>query len=1308
MTALVFIHRTYRPLRVCSEQLARGIVISALLVGILAFATPATSLASVTHPLLASITAGQLPCGGLQSPLGLTADPVDEQLYVLAHNNAGSGKVLDTFSLSSNQYECVSSNTGVETPQKELEGGYVTVAEPTGDVYVANNSFGGVVDVFGPTGSFISQFTGKETPSGSMLPYGTAIGPEGDVYVSDIEHHSIDRFTASGKYVSQFSTLPHGYNPRSLAVAASGDVYVILEAELPGSGLTHFVAEFTPTGTMKRSLCSGDVQGIAIDTATDDLFCVFLSVIDEYSPSGTFLSGFGPPNIGAANSVTAVGDGTNERIYVSDGGGGLLASQLEVFGAEAVAPDATTGESSEVHQTSATLSGAINPASASLSASYQFEYFAEGATPALTSEVTVGTGTASTAVTVHLAGLAPDTAYHYRLLGYNANADRQNGRAEGEERTFITTGPPAVNNETSGNISSTSATLQASLLPNGSATHYYFEYGTSTDFGSGALPVEGADIGSGRTPVSVSYVLTSLSSETEYHYRVVVQSAEGTAYGPDQTFRTFAAAVALPDDRSYELVSRLTNGEQADTYSPGKLFEEATAGHVQPIESAPDGNTLVYSGDPTSEGNGLLDNEYLAQRTGGGWEARDISPPTQGPTAECSAPNLIYAPYDIFTTDLNLGITSMVPTTTLTSATGAPACYLNLFIRDTTSPSDDLASYKPLITARPSASVPFEFGFAPPQGERPLLFELVAGTTSEFGQVFFAANYSLAGTDGAKVDDGGVNQNNLYERGENGLQTVNVLPGAHESTANASFGSPAPTGAGEEETPPNVTRAVSSDGDRVFWTDLASNPTKLFVREDGERTVQLDEPHGVSGSGGGGHYWIASSDGSDAFFTDSTQLTSDATAGSGSNLYRFQPESQQLSDLTGDLSEVDVQGVLGASESGAYLYFVAKGNLTGDEQGADGEVAAKSAAAEAVCQVNPTATGSCEESQQDNLYLYDTESSHPIRFLARLSDDDNDITPGGDGAKMKLGDWRGSVAQETARVTPDGRFLVLVSREQLTSYVNDGHDEVYLFSVEGGGFVCASCDPTGEAPTGEATLVPDTTNGYQPRWVTDDGSRVFFDSDEALAAGDTNHTWDVYEYEGGHDYLISSGTSPEGSFFDDATPSGNDVFFTTRSKLTPEDQGEDTNVWDARVGGGFPYTPPTVRCSSEPGCRPVASQAPSLTVPVTTGEAGSGQVSASVTAPAPVTVLSAKRSGGVIRVGLRFAAKGRLTVTSGRSVRFARSVKAGTLSVAIRLTAKAAALVRHGGRFTLTLVIKYVEGSGRSSTVRKTVAVKGA
>jgi hypothetical protein len=143
--------------------------------------------------------------------------------------------------------------------------------------------------------------------------------------------------------------------------------------------------------------------------------------------------------------------------------------------------------------------------------------------------------------------------------------------------------------------------------------------------------------------------------------------------------------------------------------------------------------------------------------------------------------------------------------------------------------------------------------------------------------------------------------------------------------------------------------------------------------------------------------------------------------------------------------------------------------------------------------------------------------------------------------------------------------------------------------------------------------------------LSNDGSRVFFESHEALAPGDGNGTWDVYQWEeagkgacaastdtynpdnGGCVDLISAGTSPQKSVFLDADPSGDSVFFGTRSSLVSGDY-DLNDVYVARVGGGFPNPPPaTPPCEGE-GCAGAGPQAPPDAGAATAAFEGPGNV----------------------------------------------------------------------------------------------------
>jgi CSLREA domain-containing protein len=91
-------------------------------------------------------------------------------------------------------------------------------------------------------------------------------------------------------------------------------------------------------------------------------------------------------------------------------------------------------------------------------------------------------------------------------------------------------------------VTSRGATLRASVTPNGHATTYHFEYGTTTAYGSSTA---GRDAGRGVSATNVSAAIRGLTPATTYHVRVVASSSEGTTGGADKTFTTPASAAPV-------------------------------------------------------------------------------------------------------------------------------------------------------------------------------------------------------------------------------------------------------------------------------------------------------------------------------------------------------------------------------------------------------------------------------------------------------------------------------------------------------------------------------------------------------------------------------------------------------------------------------------------------------------------------------------------------------------------------------------------------------------------------------------------
>jgi hypothetical protein len=163
--------------------------------------------------------------------------------------------------------------------------------------------------------------------------------------------------------------------------------------------------------------------------------------------------------------------------------------------------------------------------------------------PATTGNFTWGSG--NTVLTyAPSSNTAGNTLYRLRI---ESTATDTNGLAlQGAFESRFTTGAasslarPSINSISSANIAETTATLDATVTPNGAPTTVSFEYGTTESLG---LTTAGTSIGSGSSPVAVSANLTGLQANTTYYYRAVATNSQGTTTG---TTLSFITTTALP------------------------------------------------------------------------------------------------------------------------------------------------------------------------------------------------------------------------------------------------------------------------------------------------------------------------------------------------------------------------------------------------------------------------------------------------------------------------------------------------------------------------------------------------------------------------------------------------------------------------------------------------------------------------------------------------------------------------------------------------------------------------------------------
>jgi len=661
----------------------------------------------------------------------------------------------------------------------------------------------------------------------------------------------------------------------------------------------------------------------------------------------------------------------------------------------------------------------------------------------------------------------------------------------------------------------------------------------------------------------------------------------------------------LPDCRAYEQVSPIAKNLTDAAGEPGVVQASPSGAGVSFFSVAP---------FPGTAGSGGQVPTYLSARApvGDDWLTEGLLPAADPGSHE----QVIGLTEDLTSTILFAEEPVLVP--------GAEPGARNAYVEE-----NGTGAYQ-LLAANIGYET-FSFVDATPGGTR-ILFEATAGLPT--------ANVAPA--------SGVVN---LYEWNEarplgKRVSLAGVLPNneAPKSGSVAGPGGPALGGVTGGATGQFYTQnTISEDGARVFFSDLETGI--IYMREpEAERTVQVS-------AGTEPAYWRAATpSGSFVFYTEA------------GGLYRWckrlregapcegeddagEPVTTQIADTT-----ADVQGTLGVSNDGSYVYFVATGKLASNKNG----------------------NGEGAESGADNLYEWHEEvETHTLAttFIARL------LGLGNSSSNQDEPDWRGydegpsegggpAGGEKSSRVAPDGKAVLFGSVSQLTSYDNNGEIEFYLYNAEhplsSGNPACVSCNPSGSpgfsgahltAASGDLIASPVARNAFLTHNLSTDGSRVFFQTEEALVPEDTNNQLDVYEWErareetnpeepvatdsceraspsfserdGGCLYLISTGQSAQPSYFGDASESGDNVFFFTRQSLVGQDQDLNVDVYDARVDGGIAAQnppPPPAPCTDETSCHGASDPPAALAAPSSATIAAEGNLAPRPAAkPKPLT-----------------------------------------------------------------------------------------
>jgi NHL repeat-containing protein len=1014
------------------------------------------------------------------------------------------------------------------------------------------------------------------------------------------DHERIQRFDGSGAFEDQ-CTVPG--TVQSLTSDSAGRLYAIYQNQLGVRKLNYLAGgecEEIQRFEIPKLGILGEVEPTPMAVAVDSANHVYafccpnrtsgsptpVNPIVEFDQGGNIIDEFGreefeastgmatnfcagskaPGNLYVSNSVNGVGPPSSKESFIRAYG----SEPTGCFRALTLTPD-------PIEETSATLRGTVNPSGA-LSEECRFEWGLTTAygniAPCVETPAQIGEGSEPVSVHADIGPLEGGTVYHVRL---KAKID---GETEtGPDVAFKTLGPPAISAEHVASTTDSEATLKALVSPEGFPTSCRVDYGPTSSYGQSTTTV---GVGSDRSEHPVVFVLEGLSAGSTYHWRFrcantavkdgglsegadrtlnTYRSPTGSAACPNDAFRGGASAF-LPDCRAYEMVSPVDkNG--AD------IFVAKTAGEKDPggyIQATPDGARITYTASFPTFGedapNSSVFNQYLASRGEGGWSSEGIHQPYLGQRIKASVPGA-FREFIAFTPDLCSAWVADFQTPALEPDGQDEAA--NLLRREDCGAG--AGSFETLTTS--------PLGLVGEARSHYVDQFSVQGISDDGSQAVFVANAPLT----PDADPGTEAQ--LYDRVGGGLKLVSVLPGG------AANGSGSAVGSGRDF---NQKNALSGDGSRLYWTaGVVGGKGKLYLRLHPDQGIVANECNKAGtkactlavSAGSGAFFWAASPDGGEALYSE------------GEKLYRYDLASREST-----LVAEGVAGVAGNSEDLSRIYLVSREALVGSGQNSQG--------------------GKAQEGEP-NLYLAEAGS---FRFVATLAE--GDVGAKESGAPIVAYEIGSLIPYRRAtRVSADGRQIAFESRAPLTSFDNadeqSGVPAVEVYRYEAGGELeCVSCNPSGARPATREMTEPYAHHAssletkvraaaFIPTWehplnasnaLSADGSRLFFDSNDALLPRDTNGAQDVYEWEaagtggcetgsadffpqnGGCIYLISSGENPFESEFWEATPDGRDVFFATEASLLPQDPGS-IDLYDARAGGGFPPAKRASECEGE-------------------------------------------------------------------------------------------------------------------------------
>jgi WD40-like Beta Propeller Repeat len=674
------------------------------------------------------------------------------------------------------------------------------------------------------------------------------------------------------------------------------------------------------------------------------------------------------------------------------------------------------------------------------------------------------------------------------------------------------------------------------------------EYEAEGNVGPGEVEAFTPRDGSSIQPTLVTARLTGLAPGTKYRYKIVATNAAGTTEGPVGEFTTLSspAAGGCPN-ASVRSEQHAASGECRgfEQVSPADKNGNVITGEGDNVVAAAAGDAAVFQSRGGFAGtNGSGATGFTQYLSRRG--ATGWSTKAITPTPSTAYQQLFFGgnEFFFFSEDLRKGILKGYD---LPAREDDVANFFNLYRQDT-----DSGAFETVTLGTQKVGGVWE-------DIQSKTTSVTYGASADTGVVSFSSGAQLlpAATPGVK---------NTYEWDHGTLRLAGILPNG-DMPSGGSTPPEYPTsfeGDGYRAT-------VSSDGSRLIFAAPAQGSQQLYLRRNhsntvwvtkSESTVPVAEPENVRLE------WV-SADAEKILFTTTSKLV-DEDDDEGRDLYLYTDSPTPGTDDSnleliseGDLSSGSA--VVGLSDDASRIYWYT----------------------------------------EDRVVLW--EGGHErvaLPYFPRAGDADDSL-----GALWQYpGRWR---------VSADGRYLAFRSDRNETGQVvsERSPNQMYVYDAVNNTLACASCLADGATRSGVPVgpyLNPGQFNKnvrqLRPRFLSEDGRRVFFSTASPLVSADTNGVMDVYVYDthSGHIHLVSNGTGEEGAWFVNAGSSGDDAFFITRQSLIAADRDSVADLYDSRVNGGFAEPPPPPTPCSGDNCRGPLSSGSESRSPATATFSGPG------------------------------------------------------------------------------------------------------